>query len=52
MDRSRSLEDKIESIWFSYAINMKPIKKIEQLREKKDNINHIFIPNPKSQKYL
>ena len=36
MDRSQIFEDKIKSIWFSYAINMQLIRKLEGLSGKKD----------------
>ena len=31
-----ALKDKIDTIWFSYAINMKPIRKLEWLSGKKN----------------
>ena len=36
MDRSQSFEDKDESIWIPYAINMPPIIKLERLSGKMD----------------
>ena len=31
-----ALKDKIKSVWFSHAINMEPIKKLEWLSGEKD----------------
>ena len=36
----KALKDKIESIWFSYAINMQPIKKLERLSKKMHESQH------------
>ena len=36
MDESQSFEDKDESIWIPYAVNMQPIKKLEGIKWKNE----------------
>ena len=53
MDRSQSLEDKEKSILIPYAIYMKPIRKLDGVKQKNGwNLSHRFIPNPKPPKTL